>query len=315
RKDLREKYGLQPIKSYDDLKKYLDKVKENEPSMIPFALKGDRGFFKMFGPEEQMTQVRAEPYSITGTGTTFNVVLSQDGKKVLGATTLGDPAEEFAKYPAPFNKSDYFYGSNDKKVDWNMYVQKDVLNEKDPGALFQSGKTAANEGTINDFASRRQKTKAAIPNADVEFFVYNSKMRNMEKGSIGTEYKAWNDLVIPTTSKNADRTMKFLDWLFSSQDNHDLFELGIEGTHWTKSGDGFYKTTANTPNYTFQGYELSWNPTLSRVNADNGEDAMKLISYQKLQETYYKLPLSGFNFNTEPVKSEIAKIQPKSMTL
>jgi hypothetical protein len=107
RKDLREKYGLQPIKSYDDLKKYLDKVKENEPSMIPFALKGDRGFFKMFGPEEQMTQVRAEPYSITGTGTTFNVVLLQDGKKVLGATTLGDPAEEFTKYPAPFNKSDY----------------------------------------------------------------------------------------------------------------------------------------------------------------------------------------------------------------
>ena len=51
----------------------------------------------------------------------------------------------------------------------------------------------------------------------------------MEKGCIGTDYRAWNNLVIPVTSKHADETMKFLDWLFQSQDNHDLFELGIKG--------------------------------------------------------------------------------------
>lgn len=315
RKDLREKYGMQPIQSYDDLQMYLDNVKKNESDMIPFALMGDRGFFKMFGTEEKQTHVRAEPYAISGTGTTFNLMLSEDGKKVLGATTLGDPAEEFAKYPAPFNNSEYFYGTNDKKVEWNQYIQKDVLNEKDPGALFVSGKSAANEGTINGYASMRDRLKSAVPNAELEFFVYNSKIRNLEKEAIGTEYKAWNYLVVPATSKNADRTMKFLDWLFSSQENHDLFELGIEGTHWEKSGDTHYKTTANTQNYAFPGYELSWNPTLSRVNADNSEDALKLITYQTEDSTYYKLPLAGFVFDTEPVKTEIAKIQPKSAVL
>lgn len=315
RKDLREKYGLPPIQSYDDLKTYLDKVKQNEPEMIPFALMGDRGFFKMFGNEEPQTQVRTEPYAIAGTGTTFNLILSADGKKVLGATTLGDPEADYAKYPVPFNKSDYFYGSNDTKVAWNSYVQKDVLNEKDPGALFVSGKSAANEGTINGFASVRDKLKTAIPEAELEFFVYNSKIRNMEKGAIGTEYKAWNYLVIPATSKNADRTMKFLDWLFSSQENHDLFELGIEGTHWTTKGDEQYKATDSTQNYAFPGYELTWNPTLSRISADNEEDALKLITYQTHDDTYYKLPLAGFVFNTVPVKTEIAKIQPKVATL
>lgn len=315
RKDLREKYGMEPIQSYDDLKTYLDKVKENEPSMIPLALQGARGFFKLFGNEDKMTRVRTEPYAIAGTGTTFNVILSEDGKTVLGATTLGDPAEEFAKYPAPFNDPDYFYGTNDTKIEWNQYVQKDVLNEKDPGSLFVSGKSAANESTINSFASLSQRLKTAVPDAELEFFVYNSKMRNLEKEAIGTEYKAWNYLAIPTTSKNADRTMKFLDWLFSSQDNHDLFELGIEGVHWTKSGDKYYKTTSETQNYAFPGYELSWNPSLSRVNADNTEEALKLIEYQTKEDTYYKLPLAGFIFNSEPVKTELAKISPKAATL
>lgn len=315
RKDLREKYGMEPIQSYDDLKAYLEHVKQNEPSMIPFALQGDRGFFKLFGNEDKMTQVRAEPYAIAGTGATFNVILSEDGKTVLGATALGDPAEELAQYPAPFNNSDYFYGNNDIRVEWNKYVQKDVLNEKDPGSLFVSGKSAANEGTINSYASWVQKLKTAVPSAELEFFVYNSKIRNFEKEAIGTEYKAWNYLVIPTTSKNADRTMKFLDWLFASQDNHDLFELGIEGEHWTKSGDKYYKTTANTQNYAFPGYELTWNPSLSRINAENTEDALKVIEYQTQEDAYYKLPLAGFIFNTEPVKTEVAKVSPKAQML
>ncbi|MBD0382960.1 DUF3502 domain-containing protein [Paenibacillus sedimenti] len=320
RKDLREKFGMKPIQSYEDLQVYLDKVKEKEPNMIPFAGKNDRGFFDMFGLEEKQTTTRLAPNrflssTIQGTGAYFNIALSQDGKKVLGATTLGDPAADFAQFPAPFNNPDHIYASFDKRVEWNKYLQKDVLNEKDPGVLFQSGKAAAGEGTINGFAEGNTKLKKAVPNAEQEFFVYNSKKRNMEKGGIGTEYKAWNDLVIPTTSKNADRTMKFLEWLFGTQENHDLFELGIEGTHWTKSGDKMYKQTANTTNYIFPVYELTWNPAMSRINAENSPEALKYIEYQSKSDSYYKLPLAGFTFNSEPVKNEIAKIQPKWATL
>ena len=54
--------------------------------------------------------------------------------------------------------------------------------------------------------------------------------------------------------------MKFLDWLFSSKDNHDLFELGIEGVHWIKDGDNGFKPTDKST-MLLQGYELTWNPT------------------------------------------------------
>lgn len=307
RKDLREKFGMQPIQSYDDLKAYLENVQQQEKSMIPFGLMNLRGFFKMFGVEEKkLTNVKM----VAGTSPGFNVILSDDGKKVLGATTLGDSADKFASLPAPFNDPYYLYPQYDKYVEWNKFVQKDVLSEKDPQALFVAGKSAANEGTINQAAQIRQKLKAAVPGADIEMFVYNTFIRNMEPDAIGTDYKAWNDIVIPVTSKNTDRTMKFLDWLFSSQENHDLIENGIEGEHWTKDGDRYYKMTDKTTQYTFPGYELSWSPTMSRINADNDAETLKLLDYQSKPETYYLTPLSGFVFNAEPVKTEMALIAP-----
>ncbi len=104
--------------------------------------------------------------------------------------------------------------------------------------------------------------------------------------------------------------MKFFDWVFSSQENHDLFENGIEGEHWTKDGDRNYKMTDKTTKYLFPGYEFTWSPTMSRINADNDAETLKLLDYQSKPDTYYLQPLSGFVFNAEPVKTEMAKISP-----
>jgi hypothetical protein len=105
--------------------------------------------------------------------------------------------------------------------------------------------------------------------------------------------------------------MKFFDWMFSSQDNHDLIELGIEGDHWTKDGDKGYKGTANSTNYIFPGYEMTWNPIMSRISSDNDAEAIKILEYQGKMDSYYKIPAAGFTFNPEPVKTEIAMVQPK----
>jgi spermidine/putrescine-binding protein len=132
----------------------------------------------------------------------------------------------------------------------------------------------------------------------------------MENGCIGTDYRTWNNLAIPVTSKHADETMKFIDWLFQSQENHDLFELGIEGEHWMEAGSEMYKPMAAATNYQFPRYELTWNPTMSRINADNVPEAVELMRYSADPKTYYRLPLAGFRFNPSPVKTEIAKVQP-----
>jgi ABC-type glycerol-3-phosphate transport system substrate-binding protein len=310
RKDLREKYGLQPLKNMDDLKVYLEKVKENEKSMIPLGL--HRGFQTMFALEDKQTNFRTVPYVVSGTGTSFDIVLSQDNKKVLAAVALGDPSSVYENLPAPYNKGvDYFHTRLGRFAEFSKFLEKDVLVQKDSAGLFKTGKAAAIEGTVGGITKTFvAQVKAGVPQAEIEFFAPNSKMQQQQAGAIGTTYKANNSLVIPATSKNVDRTMKFLDWIFSSQENHDLLELGIEGEHWSKDGEKGYKLL-NT-NYAFQSYELTSNLTLSRINADYTSEALAMKNYALKADSYYELPLSRFSFNTEPVKTEIAKLGTKA---
>lgn len=312
RKDLRERLGLGPIESYADLEAYLRAVASVYPDMVPLALKGDRGFFKLFANEDKQTHYRMAPHMISGVGAGFQVVLSKDAKHVLGAVTYGDPLSAYEDFPAPLNDPEFFYGSFDRYVAWNKYIQKDVLTERNPQVLFAAGKSAASEAVLSNWTEIRQKLITSIPGAELEGFVYSSCQRKMEKGCIGTDYRAWNNLAIPVTSKHVDETMKFLDWLFQSQENHDLFELGIEGDHWMKAGNEMYKPMPTAMNYLFPRYELTWNPTMSRINADNASEAVELLRYSADPETYYRLPLAGFHFDPSPVKTEIAKVQPVS---
>ncbi|OMD66580.1 ABC transporter substrate-binding protein [Paenibacillus odorifer] len=308
RKDLREKYGLEPIQSYDDLKVYLDKVQENDSSLIPMALRGERGFYKLFENEIKQTGFRV---SLGGAGAPFSLVLSEDGTKVLNAVTFGDPQSLYDSFPAPFNQQFYFEQPYDKYVEFSKYLEKDVLVQKDPQSLFVSGKAALNEGTLSGFSSIQEKLKSGVPGAELEVFIYNSKVREMQPEAIGVTYKANNNMVIPVTSKNADRTMKFLDWVYSSQDNHDLFELGIEGEHWEKDGDAGFKPLDGLKNYNFPSYQLTLNSLMSRVNTNNDANVLEYLNYSAQANTYYKIPLAGFSFNSEPVKTEVAKLSSK----
>ncbi|KQN98936.1 extracellular solute-binding protein [Paenibacillus sp. Leaf72] len=312
RKDIREELGLGPITTLEELEVYLQQVQEKKPDYTPLAL-GGRGFHKLFTPSENgRTDIRLAAIgsdSFTG-GIPFSVALSEDGKKVIGAATLGDPDSEFASFPAPFNTHASIYGHFQKRVDWSKYINKDALA---PATGVVSDKGGAGEGTIGGISRDRQKLQEAYGTGlDIEPFVYESDdVRNMKPGAIRTDFRANNSVVIPASSKNIDRTMKFFDWLFSSKANHDLFELGIEGEHWVADGDNGYKTTANTTKYQFQPYELTWNPSLSRLNSDQDPATMNYLQYALDNKNYFQIALSGFIFDSKPVATELAKIKPK----
>jgi putative aldouronate transport system substrate-binding protein len=308
RKDLREKYGMEPIKSYEDLQKFYDKVQASEQGMTPLALAGRRGFYKIFGGEmPDMPTVR----SVGINSVSYFVHLSDDLKKVLNVVVQGDPATEFAKLPAPMNTMKGAFPDYDQYVAWNKYLEKDVLSQKDAKAFFMSGKAASFEGNLSSFANDRKKLQDTIQGADLEFFVYRSAVRDMKPKSISTSYKSNNSIAIPVTSKNIDRTMKVFDWIFSSRENHDLIEYGIPGKHWEPVGDNQIKLLDESKNYTFPGYELTWNPNYIRLNADLDDTAKKYYEYSAKADTYYYPVLGGFVFNNSNVKAEFANIQSK----
>ncbi|KRE32654.1 ABC transporter substrate-binding protein [Paenibacillus sp. Soil522] len=245
RKDIREELGMKSIKTMEELRIYYDKVLEKYPDYIPLPV-GGRGYFKMFIPEEKgRKDIRLAPIlaeSFTG-GIPFSVALSPDGKKVLGAATIGDPESEFAQFPAPFHTHDFIYGHFGTRTEWRKYSNKDPLSVAAVQAL-DPAKNVSGEGSLTGLARARSDLKKVVPNSDMEPFLYQSQeVRDMKPGALRTDFRSVNSVVIPVSSKYADRTMKFIDWLFSSKENHDLFELGIEGEHWIKDGDNGYKTT------------------------------------------------------------------------
>ncbi|WP_339316418.1 extracellular solute-binding protein [Paenibacillus sp. FSL R10-2734] len=310
RKDLREKLGFQkPIESYDQLQQYYDKVLATENGMTPLAVQGNGGFQMMFTPERPDTNI-VRPINLGGI--TFLVHLSDDLKIVKDIVALGDPASEYAKLPAPFNTMDSAFIQYDKFAEWSKYLEKDVLSQKDRKAYFMSGKAASFYGTLADYAASKKQLKETIAGADLEFFVINDKMRNMEAKAITTNYKSNNSIAIPVTSKNIDRTMKFFDWMFQDRANHDLFEFGIEGKHWEAVGDNEYKQLDASKNYNFPGYEFTWNPTTIRLSSDLDETAKKYFEYSAKPDSYYAPALASFQFDTSNVKAEFANIQSKA---
>ncbi|MBD0384063.1 extracellular solute-binding protein [Paenibacillus sedimenti] len=313
RKDVREKLGLPPVKSMADFNNYLEAVRTKLPDYVPMVI-GGRGIFRLGIPEEKgrkdIRLAAIKPESFTG-GVPFSVAISPDGKKVLGAATIGDPDSEFAKFPAPFNTHDSIYGHFGVRTDYRKYTNKDPLSKQAVDALDQN-KQGAIETTISNLSQDRLKLKKINPNADYEPFFYTSDdIRDMKPGAIRTTFIANNSAVVPASSKNVERTMKFLDWMFSSRENHDLIELGIEGEHWTVEGANGFKTTDKSSNYKFPGYEMTWNPTLSRMNTSNEPEVIKYVEYAQKTDSYYQVPLSNFVFDTKPVATELAKINPK----
>ena len=49
-----------------------------------------------------------------------------------------------------------------------------------------------------------------------------------------------NDTAVSSTSKYPEEAVKFMDWLYSSQENYDLMVYGIEGVTWKNEGGNQY---------------------------------------------------------------------------
>lgn len=103
-------------------------------------------------------------------------------------------------------------------------------------------------------------------------------------------------MVVPYYSENIDRTMKFLDWIFASQENNDLFHYGIEGEDYELNEDGTI-TMLNPANmYSFPGYQLCWNPMYYHTNSSLGQ-YLEYDQWARDQSNFQANPLLGFIFN------------------
>lgn len=144
------------------------------------------------------------------------------------------------------------------------------------------------------------------------------------------------------TSQNVAEIIKFMNWVYASEENYNLCRYGIEGTHWIDNGDGTYSypegkesyvteppysgiltlvENQNISNLTYQGYsdeEKAWIATAADesnyINNDminymwpSAPDSIK-NSYTQQKNTLYGRASEAWSGRVDPAQNYSADV-------
>lgn len=306
RQDLADKYGIGQIDSYDKLQEYFEAILANEPSMIPLGVLSTRGFYTMFS-QDTVDEAKNHIVRISAGGF-CHVLLNDEETEVVDIVYEGSEPEAYAAFPEKYRDGQLLGQERLVKLtEWNKYLETDSLNQKDAESIFKGGKAAAIIDNLDSYEDTQDDLKSSLPDAELGTFVIPDAVRNKEEGARLTNLQGNNYVCIPATSKKVEQTLTFLDWLMSSQENHDLFELGIEGKDWTAIGSDQY-SLPDDAQYTFPGYVLTWNPNYVRFSDELPDEILEYKEYDLEEDAYYPSPLAGFLFDTSEIQTEMTKV-------
>ncbi|ULT58757.1 ABC transporter substrate-binding protein [Neobacillus drentensis] len=272
RKDIVDKYhiDLSQVKSFEDLTNVFKTVKENEPGMAPIA-----------------------------NTTTFNqpaMVIDGGNFDILG-DSLGVVSFKEKKVVNLFEQPEYV-----KAVDlarqWYKagYTLKNAANITDANvSMVKSGKGFGYFSHQKPGFALQESAMTGHEMVAVTF----TKPYSYTDAAIGL------NLAITRNSQNPEKTMQFLNLLYTDKDIMNLLANGIEGKHYQVNSDGTIKLPdgVKESNYVFNQWELGDN-ALTRVW--QGNDVNYWDEMLKFNDSAVISPAFGFQFNPDPVKTEIA---------
>lgn len=311
RKDWAQEWGIGKegqLDSMDDLIAYWDKAKEED--ILPFSARDSRGFYQLMSYDKNLAEAGIQMFATSG----LNMYVYVKDNVVQAAAVEGAGDEAFKDFPEPYN---YDFGAERYEVfaEWQKegYISADSMTCKDEMTPFYAGEAASTIGTLDDTATVLSNLQQYSPDAEYGFFVYADRVRDMEEGAITSTFAANNGLCVPANSEKIDRVMKFLDWMFADAENHDLFELGIEGTDWEASGDDKYKGITSYPD-NFHGYAFTWNPNYVRFSDTMPDDVIEYRKWELEESSFQAAPVCGFSFDTSDIDLSTKIAQVKTVT-
>lgn len=276
RKDLADKYGLDvnAIQKYEDLEPFIKAVKEGEPDITP------------------LTSARNWMFETAG----FDPIVSQETPVVIRYDDKDLKVFNAAATPE-------FKASVDLARKWYLagYAPKDKIERADSEAMWRAGQFAMS------------MTSVVKPGGDIEArerFGQEVYQKSVTQPFLTTAGSSATMNAICRTSKNPERAMMVLELLNTDVEFYNLISKGIEGRHW-EWADKENKVIKPGPNNADYNPNTDW----EFGNQFNAYYIDPEQAKQKVWEATYKLnndsPPSaalGFNFNPEPVKTELANI-------
>lgn len=275
RNDLLDKYKFDPksVKKISDLEPFLAAVKKGDPSMFP-AINNFPG--RMIG--------------------FVNATLGFDevgGRAVPGVVRLGDKGLKVVNQFASKEVMDYFKLMRD----WYQkgYIRQDAISIKDINPEIKAGRISCGfEGTHKPGGDAEYAAMYGFPVTSVAI----SKPVLLTSSIIATMN------AVSRTSKNPDEAVRFMEILNSDKELYNLVTYGIEGMHYKKLGPNRIEVLPGSKYNTGTAWEFAstFNAYLLPGQPDSVWDDTKKINASAVPS-----PIIGFNFNPDPVNSEIAQ--------
>lgn len=314
------------INELEDFEAYLAWVKANKVGIrAPFGQQNDGAYDALSIIEQNAGSIPAVQYNNAGIKVGISLspqldasaYINPENDKVEEALIRFEKPGAESVYPAPFNTTNTAWQEHVVRArEWyeNGWIYSDVLSETDYVTQFLAGQYGSIFRDVNEYSTYLNALKQVDPNAELEIYIPDKNMREKKEGVLSSSFQAWNFLGIPTFSNDKDLAVLFLDWLFESRENHDLFQYGIEGIHWNKIDNaetGSYQiSTEGCEKYAFDAYTLTWNPTYLRMPADWSEKATAYKLYVDNLTTYVKSPYAGFRFDASVDAVKNALLNP-----
>jgi len=236
-----------------------------------------------------------------------HVLLNDERTEVVGVVMPGDPEDELSYMP-----SEYLAVRNRnieiaRRFYERGYVPRDAIALEGP--QLTEGWVAGQYGA-GRWAPSDREWQSVYPDAWLETIVsFDLETTRIPFEGMHTGLQQ----VIPVHSTQKDRTMRFYDWLFASEENYWLLMLGVEGEHyrWTADGKVEHIPSDQGQTYNFlgtKGWQLGNNFNWQALPAGESDFFYRLQEFQSNPDNYYLRPLGNFTFDPAPVRTEMTLV-------
>ncbi|WP_308635200.1 ABC transporter substrate-binding protein [Paenibacillus silvisoli] len=288
-KTIADKYSLdwKSVKSLKDLTPFLETVKANEKTLIPFGYSQTLDAFLLATPM----------FGFESLGDT----------KTPGWLYLNDGAKVVNQYETPEFK-DYVHMMRDWYV--KGYVRKDAPTLKENSADAKAGKNAMQIGQIDidtpTFEAAGLHPGGRMSNANKDIQSYDLQF---VKPLLTTDKAAATITAISANSPNKERAMMFINLLNTDPQIYNLITWGVEGKHYKKVADNRIETLKDGGYQTLSPWEFgNMTQTFFFEGDPQGAevDGVGTKLWSDLNRNATPSSALGFVFDFTPVKSEKA---------
>ena len=288
REDLREKYGIAPLASWEDLMGYLTTIAEKEtPATGTYA-------YNVAGENVELYYIYAQCHDQQYIGSGEWRYTNDPAKNVLPA------AEEINYYVLSDSFTDFCHDMK-KLADAGCWSRSAINNTVPLHDAFANGTSAALAWN-NTVISYMSQCETNVDGASTAVYTL------LDDSDVVFSYSYIGDgLAIAAGSRYPERAAMVIDLLKYDTTLNNLTRLGIEGEHYINNGDGTYSDGPENAKYPDGGTSLSWasaNGALTQAYSDP-----KQVALQAWWDAHLVMcPGANFTFDSSSVKTELAVV-------